>query len=639
MKAKPIIITIVVILVLLCGFLFIRSKYMSKPQKGEITAFLNAFNTQIKSGNTDSASLYFDSDPKNKSIKTLLSVLTGKTSTNGKSKPLFKLSINTEDALIKLVNPELTTAVVAATFHFEGLPAEKSIITFTIHKTGSKQYKFSQVDLKDFLTDYATYQTKVINKTIPEKDIYSPITLAAFKTAEQLKTRYDSVLWFNHVDNKTFYYVVKGTIEEGFYWPESDELNRRKKSVYKIGLVNPALQEIIPVEYDMVHNVGGTINGLVEVEKGNKKGFYNLEGKLVVPVNYDQAYPLKEGEENLALLKNGDDYFYLKSDSTISDKLPDFKIADNVQKIKTYGKSFTITEKTSANILEFNSREDFNSMVISPSYLVDWQILPKFIMLPNSLRKQTDEDGEGSGSLSLTINFNGDKKDDSTNWFTSAFYSVVDDYLGGRSGLYTTKNVLLVDKKQNRILSFNASSFFGNSEGGGELSGTCNENSLKAINDSLFEFKTTSELDQGLLDTIRSLKEGPYYHYLQIKNGKLTALASKRIFPTQFVKLDDSYLQNCYLIVNDVYSEKASTTTLSHTSNEILQCMKNEIYASYQYKFKNKRWNEIFDYRFNGGEDAKNTTVDDSLTTIDKYNINFINSKLNGQKATTLAAK
>ena len=47
----------------------------------------------------------------------------------------------------------------------------------------------------------------------------------------------------------------------------------------------------------------------------------------------------------------------------------------------------------------------------------------------------------------------------------------------------------------------------------------------------------------------------------------------------------------------------------------------------------------FFEYRFSSGDTTRNANVDDSLTTIDKYNISFINSKLNGQKANTLAAK
>ncbi|MDN5286972.1 MAG: hypothetical protein JWR38_3246 [Mucilaginibacter sp.] len=634
MKAKHIIIILIAAVVLVCGFLFIRGKYLTKPEKGEVVQFLNAFNTQVKAGNADSARLFFETGPKSKGISTLLNVLTGKTSINGKSKPLFKVSLNIDDSHINFVNPELSVAIITASFAHDGIETRLSTLTFTIHKVGNKQYKIYKINTDEFAVGYSAYQNLVINKTTPEKDIYNPITLAAFKAAEQLKTRYDSVLWFDHVNNKTFYYVIKGKVGDDFYSEASDKKDQESPA-YKMGLVNPDLKEIIPAEYDMIHNIGGTIDSLIEVEKGNKRGLYNLDGKNILPVNYDQIFPLKDGE-NLALLKNTDGYYYLKNDLSISDKITDLKIADVLSKIKTYGDSYTLSDKSSKNIMEFNSRDTYTSLIIAPSYLVDWQILPKFIHFQNPLRKLSEDTmGDGDGSLSLSIKFDGDNKEESNNWFQSAFYSVVDDYLGGRSGLYTTKKVLLVDKKQNRILSFNADSYFGEGEGGGKLSGSCNENYLRALNDSLFEFKTTSVLGQALLDSSEYLDEGPHYHYLQIKAGKLVALKSVRQFPTQYVKLDDSYLQGCYVLTH-YNNDQQQSKTLDHITPAILQLMKNEIYASYQYKFKNERWNTVFINRFDKGTLAN---VDDSLTTIDKYNISFINNKLNGQKGNTLAAK
>jgi hypothetical protein len=73
--------------------------------------------------------------------------------------------------------------------------------------------------------------------------------------------------------------------------------------------------------------------------------------------------------------------------------------------------------------------------------------------------------------------------------------------------------------------------------------------------------------------------------------------------------------------------------------------MKNEIYADYGYQFKDKRWQEVFQnmpsykYDENGNPRPGLASVNDSLTDIDKYNINWINQKLKGTKANSLAAK
>jgi hypothetical protein len=637
MKTKPILITLSIIAALVCGFLFARSKYLTKPEKTEIIAFLNEFNTTVQQGDTKPAAQYFDEGISNNIVTTLVNVLCNKTGMGGTEKPLFTVTLNTEDSEIAFVNPELATAVVVAKFHRDSMPDQLTTITFTIHKNGPNKYKIYRVDGTSFTKDYTAYQNSVINRTVPETALFSPQTLAAFKVAKELKTRYDSVLWFQHVDNKAWFYVIKGTLPERFYWP--DEKSAAEPIAYKMALVNPDLKEVIPAEYDLIHNIGGTFDGMIEVEKGSKKGFYDVNGKLVIPVDYDQVLPLTD-TSNIALLKNGDKYSYLKSDMTIGETLVDFKIADVLPKVKYYADSHKFSDKNAKNIMEYNDRNDFTSLVITPSYLVEWKLLAKYLQFPNKLRTPTDDmAGEGDGSRYVDVKFDGEQKD-GDNWFSSIFYSVVNDYLGGRGGLYQSKTLLVVDKRQNRVLGFDADTFFGESEGGGTLSGVCNENSLKAINDSLFEFKTTSNLNVQLFDENDFIQEGPYYHYLQIKNGKLVALESKRLFPTEHIKLDDSYLKGCYALID--YTNKSDGVklkTVDHLTNAMLQYMKNEIYASYLYRFKNPRWNEVFKYKFDAEEKDRKDNVDDKLTDIDKYNVNWINSKLNLQKQTVLAAQ
>jgi hypothetical protein len=630
MKTKPIFIGLLVIAVLVAGFLFAHNKFFKNtPQTGEIEQFLTEFNMHLKAGQVDSAYAFFDADQHNRANLALVKMLSGKTSINGKGKPLFKISLNTDKSKVEVTNPEQCTAEVPVNFSHKVMEPANSTITFNIHKTGS-QLKIYKVNTFDFANDYVAFQNGVINRTVAEEDIYNPITLAAFKTAEKLKTRYDSVLWFNHVDNKTWFYVVNGNLPEEFYYQNPDKVEPIK---YKMGLVNPELKEIIPAQYDLIHNINGSIDSLIEVEKDGKKGFYNLAGKIVVPVNYDQIL-LLTGEDNLAVLKNGNQYTYLKKDFSISDVIPDFKIADILPRIKKLTGSFTLTEKSSANVMEFNSKTSFSSLIVTPSYLAELNLLPKFVMLTNPLRKSVEDDGSDM-SRSIAVKYDGEGNKEEGNWFQAVFHSVVDDYIGGRGGLYESKKLLLVDKKQNKVLTFDANSYFGEGEGGGELSGGCNENAVKMISDSLFEFKTTSILDQYNITDEEYITEGPYYHYLQIKNGKLVALPTNRLFPTQYAKLDDSYLQGCYVFTHTEKDEPVNRTA-DRVSDEVLQIMKNEIYASYKYAFKNKKWSEMFKNRFYF-DDKTNASVEDSLTVIDRYNINWIDKRLKAKN--TLAAK
>ncbi len=308
-------------------------------------------------------------------------------------------------------------------------------------------------------------------------------------------------------------------------------------------------------------------------------------------------------------------------------------------RVKYISNSYTLSEKSYKNTMEYNDRNKTSSLVIAPSYLVEWQMLSKFVNFPNPLRKTQDEE-EGMGSRSIDVKYNGVENDEG-NWFQSAFYSVVNDYLGGRGGLYETKNVLLVDKKQNKVMGFEADTYFGEGEGGGQLTGDCNQNSIRAINDSLFEYKTTAILEQDLFDKNQYIEEGPYYNYLKLVNGKLVKLNTSRMFPTQFTKLDDSYLSDCYMFTSITKDyDNREHKTIDHATAEILQVMKNEIYASYRYQFKSSRWNEVFQrYKYAGRDTVLNANVNDSLTAIDKYNIEFINRKLQIKKPAVMALR
>jgi hypothetical protein len=67
-------------------------------------------------------------------------------------------------------------------------------------------------------------------------------------------------------------------------------------------------------QYDYVDDFS---NGLALVSKGDKKGFVNSEGKLVVPLIYDEAMHFNEG---MAAVKKGGNWGFL--DSTGKEAIP-----------------------------------------------------------------------------------------------------------------------------------------------------------------------------------------------------------------------------------------------------------------------------------------------------------------------------
>ncbi len=638
MKTKPLLIGISLIVVFVAVFFIVRSRFQSAPEKSGVLRFLMAFNEQLKAGHKDSVNACFEINQKAAVLNRLISVLTNKTGLKGDESPSFKLSLLIDSATIRIINKEIAQADVPVKFSNDTLGFRSTILKLKIRRVNGKGYKIVQVDANKMMGDYLAFTNFIKSKTLTDKDIYSESTLKAFETSKTLKGKYDTVVWFAHLGENTYYYVVNGN------WDQELVVFRRKDTVvgpYKMGLLGPDLKEIIPPQFDMIHTINATFPGLIEVEKGDKRGFYDLNGKNVVPVNYEQIFPIND-DANLAVLKHGEDFFYLKKDLSISDKV-DLKFSDFLPKIRDLGNQVDLYAKALTVVTEYNSRQLDGAVYVAPSYLVDLNMVAIAENFKNPLRKVVYDDVNEN----YDIGFLREVKDDS-NWITASFYSVRDYYLGGRSEFYDKRNLVIVDKKKNRVLTTDiGTNYVREIDGGDSLDGICDVNNIKVLNDSLYEVKAGAVLWADLYDSTKTLTGGPYYHYLAIRNNKLVELPNQRYFGfTKYVKMDDTYLNNCYRLQVGTTYKSSKPTTVDHITPELLRYMKNEIYADYGYKFKDSRWQQVFADMPAYGYDADtqkpkegNASVDDSLTAIDKYNINWIAQKLKGVKTNTLAAK
>jgi hypothetical protein len=363
----------------------------------------------------------------------------------------------------------------------------------------------------------------------------------------------------------------------------------------------------------------------------------------VVPVSYDQVLPVND-DGNLAILRAGDDYFYLKQDMSISEKV-DLKIGDFISKVKNLTNSFDLYKIATGIVTEYNSKKENGAIYIAPSYLVDLNMITKTTDFKNPLRKIIYEEVH----TNYQVRFTGTVKQPD-NWLEASFYSIRDYFLGGRGEFYDKKNVVIIDKKNNRVLTQDIGIDYTPGDGGAVLKGLCDVNNIKVINDSLYEVKAGAVLWVELYDSTKTIEGGPYYHYLAVKNNKLVELPDNRNFGfTKYIKMDDSYLNNCYnLLIGSGNEKQMQKKTINQITPEMLRYMKNEIFADYAYQFKDKRWQYLFEDGINpvynehkSNNKPNNASVDDSLTVIDKYNINWINQKLKGTKApqNTIAAK
>ena len=612
MKIKPILIGVITGIIILVIAFFVKAKYFDKPPVANYDRFMQDFNRHVVNKNTDSLTTYFDLTWHPELLSHFLKVLTNQSSVNMGDPAVLKLELNIKDcSYVSLENGD-TKIITPVKLIDSTLPVQLTSLTFNVHKKAGKNLIIN-VDNLSFIEDYLAYENKVRTKGLTDKDIYSPITLQAFKSAEELKTKYDSVLWFSHINKQTYFYVVKGK------W---DYYDVDSAKTYKMGLVNPQLQEIIPAECDLIYNINGTFNGLVEVEKDRKRGFYDLNGKIVVPVDYDQIFPLINSE-HLGALRKGETYYWLEKDYSVSGEA-DISIKDLMAMLPPVNWN-SLSHVNNTDIVEMNSRDNHSSVLLSPSYLTDLNLVTAVKYLKNPLRRNV-EFFDASSSYKVTETENQAKAD--TGRFQALVYSIRDYFIGGRSEFYDIKNVVLVDKQNNRTFSSDIPVDYSMSESG-EAPVKCDGYSFKAINDTLFELKTGASASIMLYDETY-VQEMPMYHYLYLHNNKLQEKTTNRLFAfTKFVKMDDSYITGCYL-----YNDKVITGL----TPAMLRYMKNEIYADYNYIFKDKKWAGIFgdgmpEYK------AENASVEDRLTDIDRYNLNWINQRLGTQSTTKLAAR
>jgi hypothetical protein len=643
MNRKPKIIGAIVLVLICCSLFFVKNRIVAKPQGKEISEFLSELEYACNGSSVDSLAVYFDGAKSKPELYNLLGVLINKNSIGRDSKPLFKTTLLFQQSEVANINTELTKITIPVLFD-DGISSEQTAsLVFLVRKNQAGHLRVVKVENNNFTKGYLAYQQNVKYRKHIDDTHYDVTTLKAFADANKLKSKYDSVVWFAHVNDQVYFYVVNGKWEDG---EDGLPFNADSTNTVKMGLVNPNFKEIIPAKYDLVYTINGSIKGLVEVEKNKRRGFYDLSGKNILPVIYDQIFPLAD-DENLAVLQRGDDYFYLKKDTTVSLKT-DIKVSDFFSKIKNIRSSYAVNANYVPAIIEYNARGANNAIYLAPSYLVDLDLVNGIQYYKNPFRTDSYEERE---RFEYQVSSPGKQAQKSDNVFEAFFYSIKNYFVGGREGFYDKKNIVFVDKKHDKIYSNSITSVDG-ADVGGLIDGICDVNSMKMIDDTLIEVKVGGLMYFNLYNGPDCIIGGPIYQYLVIRNNKLVQLSGGgRDFAfTKYVKMDDSYLQSCYLIADTarkVSHKNTKERSIDHVNSEMLRYMKNEIYGNYNYKFKDPRWNMlIYEKNEMGGMyEPKNVNVNDSLTVIDKYNIAFIDRKLKGipgQKAPVakvLAAK
>lgn len=121
---------------------------------------------------------------------------------------------------------------------------------------------------------------------------------------QELFTGYDNIIAVQNFD------------ENNNLWFEENTLKVQKDG--KFGLINLDGKEILPCEYDSITTLKGIKNSII-VKKDSKVGLVNTDGTIIVPVEYSDILAITEDYKNGYIVKNTESkYGVIKSDGQIA---------------------------------------------------------------------------------------------------------------------------------------------------------------------------------------------------------------------------------------------------------------------------------------------------------------------------------
>ncbi len=485
-----------------------------------------------------------------------------------------------------------------------GKGAEPEINTLTLSLFQKKDGKFYIYKLggQEVYTAYYSIKSKIENadelaRRLADIKIY-------YDRARELQKSYDTVVWYVHHNDTAYYYAVNGTY---IY----DSLNGKSPTTFKMGLLHTSGKVIVPVEFDLVGNPGINLPNAVEVKKDGKIGYYGMDGKQLVPVDYTWLVPYEEGEAK-ALVKKDTLFGWLDKGYQYHENFPTPKAEKYIKDFEYLTERKFVLGKDYQEMIKMawlapDNMFSAHGIAIPPAFLVHNKIFDpvvgQFIETQKSNREYfvsgneyLENQNEKPMSISTMIDV-----------FISNFKI---RYVGGREEFYTSQKITVVDKKGNFSSSI-------------EMNGDYDFKFFR-VKDDLFGAKYFYESfgpEENMIE-----QNIHYFSYFSFDGKKLKRLDSKRRFPfTQFIKIDSSYFKGEFdllLIEDEVLKDGGKSSFLSRST---LEYMRDDILVDYNFIVMDSVRAERFKF-----EDRYNPTISSyeevysKASEIDKYNLDFL---------------
>lgn len=419
----------------------------------------------------------------------------------------------------------------------------------------------------------------------PDTVDYNSLNPAIVEDLKALEERYPMAPYYFELDGQRWYYI---TMEQAA--TRSGERIKFKQ----LGLVNPQLEEVLPPVYDQIFNPDATAKGYVELLKDGQHGLYGYRNRILLSPSYDLIFPPIQHEDAIAIGQKGKQFWAIMPDGSRQE------IRErNMQPLyASIPQHLGFNYQENGYLRLFSSYSKFSKVdpqdtyvCFSPSYLANLNIFPEVFS-----HSEYDNDNGAFGYIS--------EVQENDSWTYSLLGAFVTTGIEVRSDIedVVSSELITVDTYNEHVHSV-------------DLPGDNPRFVATGLIESFKDFPS-SDLHDYMQE---------YVYFKVLDDGRIKELNSDRIFAfTQFVKMDSSYFRVNW--ADEIRGEEGSrfyeVLFGKYYTIDDLDVMRNEIFASYGYRFKSERWQTYFGkqkwYR------PRFDNVDDQLTEIDRHNISLI---------------
>lgn len=555
----------------------------------DIKVFLTTFQGSLASSD-DEILRHFESRQTKEAILAAVRILQNKEHAFIECIAAFNdASITIEEYGVKVVVP-----ITVKTKEIDNALEEKSALTLIL-RAKDENFVITELQGEEFYQTFAGIRNTIewSVERLTELRKRQPI----YELARVLQAKFDSVVWYTTYQDKKYFYAVNGK------WVGYTNRFEKRHNEHdcKMGLIDDEGNVVIPVEYDLIGSIGFPFADLVEVKKDGKVGYFDIaRGQLLQEPVYDMVIPYQKGSA-FAITRQDTLYGWIDRSFHYNEGFPSPEAADWVLSYEFLPTNLRLKADSTIAFAEIPHIEWAGfGIVVPPSYLVKTGIFNEVITGISTtaipISGWTDYVETGATMLEAV-----------TDKIYAVMTSITERYIDGREEFYTYNRLTFVNEKRDTLAVSDLSN-------DGEVK-------FRQISSTLLEVKFDVNRYEGSDLAESNIPE--YIYYFLGENLSVEKLPSRRTFAfTQFVKIDSTYLTGDFNTWNSETQLEDKTTFLSLAT---LNYMRNEILASYNYRFTDEAGQNQF--RYADWYTPLYDTVEEihgQMTEIDRYNLAFL---------------